>query len=845
MRIFYESLYSERKIIKLEDSIFETYKNNLKKLNDDESSNLDNKISLDELNKQIFSTSNNKSPGPDGFTNEFFKIFWDEIKLPLLELMNHFAETQNIPENFLLGIITCIPKGNKARNRLKNWRPITLLNSIYKFYSGIWANRIKQFLPNLIGESQKGFVQGRFIGENTVLTLDILNETKLKGEDGLMILVDFEKAFDSISWEFISKILKIFNFSEKTISIIRSLQKNSKSQILQNGHLSEIIFLGRGCRQGDPISPYLFVLAVELLGETFRANNEISGISVCGKEQKISQFADDTTLFMKFNENNLRICMSVLQNFYLISGLKINVEKTKAIKFGVTGDGRMTLCDDLELIWTNEFVSLGIQYNINCLEKITDLNLEQKIFDMEKLISVWRCRNLTLIGKITIIKTLLISKIIHILLSLPKPSEAYFNKIENIFFKFLWQDKPPKFKISILENSTANGGLQFPDIRKIDLIMKASWLKRLYRSDEGWAATPCYYGLKNLYEFGDIFMKKKQTIPNQFWRDVVTSIYYVYVNSSISNLEQVFSIPIWYNTKVVTEKLQRWVDKGIMNIGDLLDTDGKIFTLEHLRNNLQLNCDFLMYNRLRIRIQTLIGNNIIQPHDNMRPRLPFILYMIEVGNKGNKNIYFKTQKNVNSTLVDLQNKWSEKLNDEIMLDTISSAFKNAKRYSLSVYQHFIQFKLLHRRITHNKLLHKMEIIESPNCLFCNQIETIEHIYLECPNAIDIWQKTENWVKSLHYPHFKISEIEKIFGEKYNNLMKQLIITSVKDVIYCKRKTGDIMQLSDVKRMLCKNLHILKTQNLLKNSEIVFEDEWRVFIDILRTDHATINSWYLL
>ena len=172
-----------------------------------------------------------------------------------------------------------------------------------------------------------------------------------------MILVDFEKAFDAISWEYISKILKIFNFSQKTISIVKSLQKNSKSKILQNGHLSETIALGRGCRQGDPISPYFFVLAVELMGEAFRSHPEMSGTIVHGKEHKISQFADDTTLFMKFTERNLRVCMNILNSFFLISGLKINVEKTKAIKFGVTGDSRMTLCEDLNLIWTQEFTS--------------------------------------------------------------------------------------------------------------------------------------------------------------------------------------------------------------------------------------------------------------------------------------------------------------------------------------------------------------------------------------------------------------------------------------------------------------------------------------------------------
>ena len=255
---------------------------------------------MHELYTQIFSTRNNKSPGPDGFANEFFKFFWKELNKPLLQLMNNFLNLEHIPESFLLGIITCIPKGNKARNNLKNWRPITLLNSLYKFYSGILANRIKQFLPKLIGESQKGFVQNRFIGENTVLTLDILNETKLNDKEGLMILVDFEKAFDSISWEYISKTLQAFNFTKKTIAIIKSLQNDSKSKILQNGHLSDFINLGRGCRQGDPISPYLFVLAVELLGKTFREHNDISGIKICGKEHRISQFADDTTLFMKY-----------------------------------------------------------------------------------------------------------------------------------------------------------------------------------------------------------------------------------------------------------------------------------------------------------------------------------------------------------------------------------------------------------------------------------------------------------------------------------------------------------------------------------------------------------------
>ena len=92
-----------------------------------------------------------------------------------------------------------------------------------------------------------------------------------------------------------------------------------------------------------------------------------------------------------------------------------------------------------------------------------------------------------------------------------------------------------------------NGGLQFPDIRKIDKIMKDSWMKRIYKSENGWAATPLYYGLNMIYNYGDIFLLKKQTIGNKFWNDVVQSVYSVYTNATVRSLEHLLAMPLWYH----------------------------------------------------------------------------------------------------------------------------------------------------------------------------------------------------------------------------------------------------------------------------------------------------------
>jgi hypothetical protein len=133
-----------------------------------------------------------------------------------------------------------------------------LLNTVYKIGSGVIANRIKKVLPTLINNDQTGFIAGRYIGENIRLLFDIMEYAEENDIPGLFLLIDFEKAFDPISWNFLNNILKFFNFGESIQKWAKTFYNNIKSAVNQGGNLSEFFRIERRCRQGDPLSPYLF-----------------------------------------------------------------------------------------------------------------------------------------------------------------------------------------------------------------------------------------------------------------------------------------------------------------------------------------------------------------------------------------------------------------------------------------------------------------------------------------------------------------------------------------------------------------------------------------------------------
>ena len=155
---------------------------------------------------------NGKCLGIDGFLVEFFKVFWNKLKYFVYRSLNYAYKTGCMFISLRQCIISCVPKGDKPRQFLKNLRPITLLSVVYKIGSAAIANRIKIHLDKLISKSQKGFGGGHFIGENTQLLYDILKYTEDFDISGLLVLVDFEKAFYSISWKFLYSVLNYFNF---------------------------------------------------------------------------------------------------------------------------------------------------------------------------------------------------------------------------------------------------------------------------------------------------------------------------------------------------------------------------------------------------------------------------------------------------------------------------------------------------------------------------------------------------------------------------------------------------------------------------------------------------------
>ena len=354
----------------------------------------------------------------------------------------------------------------------------------------IIGRRIESVLPTLIHSDQTGFIKGRFIGQNVRLLNDVMTYAESNNLPGILLFIDFRKAFDTIEWDFIQKSIEMFNFGPNIRKWISILYTNVEIGVMNEGFMTNYFRVSRGVRQGCPLSPLLFVLAVELLGLKIRQDQLCRGIKLPdGQEAKISQFADDTTLIVE-DTASLKAAMNAINSFGSISGLQLNEKKTKALWIGAsrnnTAEPLKFQCPKDPIKFLGTFLSHSEAQNNNN-------NFFIKMRKMETKLNIWLSRDLTLFGRTMLAKSLGLSQLIYTASMLSVP-ELAIQQTQRKLFSFLWKNKRDKIKRQVLCRPLSRGGLCFPCFRTAIKALRLSWIGRLLNNcKDTWQGIPNHY----------------------------------------------------------------------------------------------------------------------------------------------------------------------------------------------------------------------------------------------------------------------------------------------------------------------------------------------------------------
>ncbi|KAE8728090.1 hypothetical protein F3Y22_tig00004779pilonHSYRG00078 [Hibiscus syriacus] len=314
-------------------------------LTEDNSKDIVKAISEDEIKKAFFSQGNDKSPGPDGYTPYFFKFCWSIISFDVIVAINFFIQDMFLQDMFLFPAfnvtsIVLVPK-IPGPCKVKDFRPIFCCSVVYKAISKILVSRLTNVLPDLVTLNQTAFIKGRSIIDNTLLAQELVRGYGRKTiSPRCSLKVDLHKAFDTLNWDFISSVLKAIGLSQTFITWIELCYSTASYSVSFNGTLVGFFKGAKGIRQGDPLSPLLFVLSMNVLSKLLNlaATREIFGYHPKCKKMGLTHlsFADDILIFCKGNTESVIGVNSVLDMFYKMSGLKLNASKCELFDAGMT-----------------------------------------------------------------------------------------------------------------------------------------------------------------------------------------------------------------------------------------------------------------------------------------------------------------------------------------------------------------------------------------------------------------------------------------------------------------------------------------------------------------------------
>lgn len=760
-------------------------------LSPEQKADLDKPITMAELTSALMTMNKGKSPGCNGFTAAFFKAFWKYLGPLLLRVLKQNISDGCLISSFREGVITLIPKTGKPADSVKGWRPISLLNVDFKIISAAITSRLKKVIGELISPVQSAYIKGRYIGENTRLVFDIIDYLNKTGKGGLVLAADFEAAFETVSWQYLLHALDCYNFGPFYKHLIKLvyLDANNFSRILLDGFLGDKIFLRRGIRQGDPISGYLFNLAVEPLAHQIINSSNLRGIKMYDDlEIRVSQYADDLIAFLRPDNRSLNGAIYELQTFSSFSGLRVNIEKTKCLPVGPMENLDV---DTHNISFVDEMKILGITFN-RSNHDITNKNIEYKMSLISNDIAQWNRRHLTVIGKVTVIKSLLLAKLVHIFISLPDPPAKMIKSIESVLFRFLWKNRSDQVKRTKVVQGYGQDGLQMVDLSSFIKSMKVGWMKRLYTSQNEWALLFKQSVPPPLFMYGSEKIKKlSSTITNSFWRDVLQA-WEEFIRLYKPDVKNILTDRLWFSnfTKFKCSIVRHWDEKGLRFICDLINPlSGMIYAKHDLERLYNIRIDYLSYQSL-IRSLPPDIRNANKCKLAEKPTIPYKLSLLSRKINTSRLAYQEFVTSFRSKYKDTQTVWRNKWIKDTGTVCEGTMF-DIRIVTRNTFLQALHFKIISRIITTNLFLYIIGRNTTAACTFCSSsIETLEHIFWGC-------SRTQSFINELYRKleiHFDL-KVRFNKGEWFlpslENLSKIniLIITLAKLVLYKARNNA--------------------------------------------------------
>ncbi|GJU17615.1 RNA-directed DNA polymerase, eukaryota [Tanacetum coccineum] len=446
-------------------------------------SNLEKDVSRVEIRNAVWGCGENKSPGLRRLYFWFFKRYWDLIGTYFCGAVKSFFDCVTFLRGNNASFIALIPKVADAKF-VTDFRPISLIGSIYKVITKILADRLSLVISDLISDTQSAFVANRQILDGPFIMNEVLDWCKRKRKKALFFKVDFAKAYDSIRWDYLLDVLHAFGFGPNWCKWIQGIFSSAMASILVNGSPTSEFPFFRGLKQGDPLAPFLFILVMESLHlSVSRAVNEgvFKGIQL-HESLMISHlfYADDVMFLGEWSDTNLKSLTNILKCFFLASGLKINFHKSQLLGIGVPPE---TINQGASLIGCGvlhtPFNYLGVPVGNLMSRHSAWTSVIQKL---RARLSNWKVKTLSIGGRLTLLKSVLGASPLYSL-SIFKAPKQVLHEMEQVRSNFFNGADQSDRKISWVAwdktlASKKKGGLGISSFHALNraLLLKWVWL---------------------------------------------------------------------------------------------------------------------------------------------------------------------------------------------------------------------------------------------------------------------------------------------------------------------------------------------------------------------------------